>query len=391
MTSQHTLTMHQGVKHLAKTQNALLTSVFFKAIADSLVGLFVPIYLLTHGLNLRQVMGYCVVVYLATFVALLVALKVSQYIGIKKVFVLGVGITAAFYYCLHALVPSQSYLLIALVDGCALGFYFGAYNLLLTSALSRSHESRGYSVLQVAGLIAGVIGPLAGSLFIKQLSYNDLFIFVFAILLVTPIPLFFSKDHRAHRAPLQLSTLLVATKAKQRIDRSVFLQGMLYGAGTIWPLYLYMHYPHIVLLGVLSTVSGALVVVMTYYIGRSVDQHQRAAYGVGSLLYAPTWLTRLLFITPVGLSINSMAASVLAIAPTLAVAKDIFHTAKVSKNRMAHFARIEFYMDLGRVITFGAACLAGNLTAMFIISAIASLGYFSCRPKPIARAARVVV
>jgi MFS family permease len=330
-------------------------------------------------------MLYCVIVYACTFTTLQIALKLCQYIGTKKVLTLGIVLMAAFYYMLHSLVISKTFTTIAVVDGSSLGLYFGAYNMLLTKAMKRSHEGHGYALQLVIGMLAGVLGPLIGSLIIKQLSFQNLFLVVIVILAITPIPLFFSKEYKPSHESLKLSAVLTGSPARKRIDRAVFLQGILYGSGTIWPLFLYIHYPHIVALGILASISAALVLIGTYVIGNSVDKHQGSAYGLGSLFFAPTWLTRLLYVTPIGLAINAFSASLFAIAPTMAVSKDIFHTAKLSKSRSAHFSRVEFYMDAGRVTIFGIAFFTGNLTAMFVVSAFATLCFLGCRPKVYSR------
>jgi MFS family permease len=381
MTNYHIISMHQSAKHLAKSQNQLLLTVFLKAIADSLVTIYVPIYLLTHHVSLHFVLLYCIVVYCSTFLFVQLALKASQYLGVKKVLSSGILLTAAFYYMLYHLNASRNFILLALIYGAALGIYFGAYDMILTKSMKRSHEGNAYTYQQVAGMLAGVLAPLLGSLLIKEFSYQTLFLVVMVVLAMTPLPLFFSKDFRTRRESLALRTLLKGSNSRKRIDRAVFLQGVIYGGGTIWPLYLFIHYRHIVALGILASISAGLVMLFTFVIGRSIDKHQRSAYVLGSVSFAPTWVTRLMFISPVGLAFNAFASSVLAIAPTMAVLRDIYHIGKISKSRSAHFARVELYMDLGRICIFGVAFFASSLSIMFLVLSITTLFYASCKPK----------
>jgi MFS family permease len=387
MTNTHLLTMHQSSRHFASSQKQLLISVFLKAMADSLITIYVPIYLLIHGVSLRHVMAYCIVVYASTYVCLQVALKASQYIGMKKVLSGGIIMTAAFYCLLHSLIIRNTYIDIGCVDGAALGLYYGAYDLLLTKSMKRSREGNGFTLQQLAGMMAGVLGPLLGSLIIKELSFQDLFGIVIVVLAITPLPLFFSRDMKARREPLNMSAVFRGNPTHRRVDRAVFLQGILYGSGTIWPLYLYIHYPHIIALGILSSFSAGLVMVWTFIVGKRIDRQQRSAYSFGAISYAPTWLTRLIFISPIGLAVNACMSSVLAIAPTMAVARDIFHVAKTSKSRAAHFSRIECCMDGGRIGIFAVAFVANNLTAMFIVSSVATISYLSCRPRKVSHRA----
>ena len=378
MIIQQSIHLHTSVKYLSKVQNALLSTVFIKTTAESFVGIFVPIYLLTHGLTLKAVFTYSLLVFVTTFLSLLVALKFNQYLGMKKTMVLGILLTIGFYMALHNFTNGTNYEFIALVDGMSLGFYFGAYNLLLTKAMKRGREGKGAGVQQIVGIVAGVIGPTIGALVIKSLSFQSLFLIVTILLFLATLPLFFSKDIHSKRQTLELKKLL--TRRPHRADRAIFLQGIMYGSGAFWPVYIYIHYPHLTALGLLATVTSGLSVIATYLIGASIDKKQRLAYRLGGLLYAPTWISRLLFLTPIGLGINSLAASVLAISPSMAVSKDIFHIAKTSKNQTAHFARVELYMDGGRVCLFGLAVLIPNLTVVFIMTSIFALLYVGCAP-----------
>lgn len=373
--------MHASAKHLSSSQNELLLTVFLKAVADSFVSIYIPIYLLTHGVGLRSVLLYCIVVYTITFVAVQSSLKLSQHLSTKWVLAIGIGMTAVFYALLHSLAPDKSYLLIALIDGAAVGFYYGAYDLLLTKAMKRSQESKAFTYQQIAGMLAGVIGPFIGSLIVSQWSFHDLFMVVIILLLITPLPLLFSKGSTSPHEPLKLGGVFKGSESLRRVDRAVFLMGVLYASASVWPLYLYIHYPNIITLGILTSISSGLVLFSTFVIGRSVDRHHRRAYSIGSLTYAPTWLTRLIFITPLGLTANAFIGSILSIAPTMAVTKDIYHHAKITENRTAHFSRVEFYMDAGRIVIFIIAYVSTSLTLMFIVSSLASVLFMTCRPK----------
>ena len=385
MLIQQSIQLHTSVKYLAKVQNALLLTVFIKTTAESFVGVFIPIFLLTHGLSLKAVFTYSLLVFITTFLSLLVALKCNQYLGMKKTMLIGILLTIGFYLALHSFINGVNYKIIALVEGVSLGFYFGAYNMLLTKAIKRGREGRGASIQQIVGITAGVIGPTIGAFIIKGLSFQDLFLVVTLLLVLAPIPLFFGKEVYAKRESLLLGSLV--SRSPNRADKAVFLQGIMYGSGTFWPVYIYLHYPHLTALGILTTVASALTVIVTYIIGSSVDKRQRLAYRLGGLLYAPTWISRLLFLTPIGLGLNSLFASVLAIGPTMAVSRDIFHIAKTSKNQTSHFARVELYMDVGRAGLFAVAMLIPNLTTLFVLTSISALLYIGCAPKR--RSARI--
>ena len=379
MITQQSIHIHTSIKYLSKVHNELLITVFIKATAEGFVGIFVPIFLLTHGLSLRAVFTYSLLVFVTTFFSILIALKCNQYLGMKKTMLVGILLTIGFYLSLHGLTSGINYKIIALVDGLALGFYYGAYNMLLTKSMKRGREGKGASVQQVVGIIAGVLGPTIGALLIKGLSFQSLFLIVSILLVTAPVPLFFGKEVKAKRELLHLSSLF--TEKPTRVDRAIFLQGVMDGSGVFWPVYIYLHYPHLTALGILSTVTAALVITTTYLVGSSVDKKQRLAYRLGAVLYAPTWISRLLFLTPVGLGLNSLSASVLAIGPTMAVSKDIFHIAKTSKNQTAHFGRVEFYKNGGRACLIAIAILLPNLTAIFILTSLATLLYIGCAPK----------
>jgi hypothetical protein len=377
MLTQHLIHFQNTATYIGKEQKELLFTVFTKSIAESLVAIYVPIYLLTNGVSVRSVFLYYVLAYLTLAFSMMLAQKSNQVIGAKKTLVIGVAITALFYYCLHSLTDGIDFRSIAILNGIALGFYFGAYNVLLSHAMKTSTEGKSYTLQQLTAMFAGVIGPLLGALFIQGLSFQSLFLIVIVVLLIAPVPLFFSTDFKMPSQPLKASAIF--TRKISRVDRATFLYGINSAAAIFWPAYIYLHYPHIIALGIFASLSSGAIILVTYIVGAKIDQDQDLGYGAGAVSHASSWISRLLFITPAGLVLNSFIGSITAIGSTMAVNKDIFHVAKISNNESAHFVRTEFLLCTGRVFVFGSALLIANVYVLFVAASAAALLFTTCR------------
>ena len=86
-----------------KEMDELYVSVGIKALAQSIITIFIPVYLYKLGLSISSIALYYLIFYFTISFCMYFAMKLNHKIGLKKVLALGTLILIAYYYLLDSL------------------------------------------------------------------------------------------------------------------------------------------------------------------------------------------------------------------------------------------------------------------------------------------------
>ena len=98
-----------------KELDELYISFFFKSFAEAMISIFIPIYLLTLGFNIVDVMVYYLVYYIALIIAMFPGMWFSSRLGIKKTIAFGTILLTVFYYFINNIAPGIPFYFLAKV------------------------------------------------------------------------------------------------------------------------------------------------------------------------------------------------------------------------------------------------------------------------------------
>jgi len=213
-------------------------------------------------------------------------------------------------------------------------------------------------------IIAGMLGPLIGSLFISKISFNFSFIIVTVFLFASVLPLFYTKDMKIKKEKISLKTIIRAGS----IRRGIIYQadGVLQLVGAVfWPIFIYLTLGSIVSLGVIISLTSLFLIIFMVYIGDLADRKKEKTLRAGIFLHAPTWIARLFFLTPFGLLIMNFLGSLTAAMITVPFNKIIYEKARKTKNIANYFIFREFHLGIGRAIILIIATITQSITWMF--------------------------
>lgn len=370
------LDYHIHFPHLDILKNRLYEVYLFHTIgyfAISLFGIFIPIYLLTLGYTLSQVFVFLIIEFVSVSVSALLVMMIAARYGLKHAVFLHIPAILVAILALYSLETLEIPInLIAILLGIHVAFKWLPVHALFANYSHKDHRS--FEVAQLISLptAASIIGPLAGGLIIFFLGFKALFVIAGLILILSVIPLFYTKEIRP-RVDFSPSRLGVYIRKYPKLMAANSLHIMRMSAEKIiWPIFVFLTLKDVVSVGIIGALLGAGIVVFTLFIGRiSGKAGKGKLLRVGGVLLALVWFSRIYVTSPLTMYLLTFAAGLFTV--LVAVPIDTITYTKAKEINIYEFLVVrELAVNLGRAILVIAALLMANI---FLVSfSIAGLG-----------------
>ena len=349
-----------------KKLDALYLSYFIKLFGDSFIGGLTTVFLLSKGFRVPQVALYFLIYFVVAFLVSFPARSMMKHIGVGKT--LGIGILAYIVYCLMlrqiGAIPLE---LVGVVFGVASGLYFSAFNIELAHALQKSKtEGAAVAIIRIIAVLASVVGPLVGSIFMTKVSFQALLLVVSFISLASLLPLFASKDYRVKLPVFSIPRIMQL--GNTRLAATLALRGAVeIGIDILWPAFIFLNYQSFIAVGGILSATSLLMTLVIYVAGKYSDLRQADSYRLGVLSHAPTWIIRLLLLSPGGLLISNILGSMTAYFIDIPFNKALYHKANESGVAADFFIFAGLFTCLGRAGLLVTVAAFPDLTVLFIL------------------------
>jgi MFS family permease len=359
---------------LNRELSELYMTVALRTFALSLISIFVPIYLLNLGYSLVDVLVFYIVFCVLHSVFSFFAAKLSLKIGLKHSIAMSMPFLILFYILLYTLTSYNWPLaLLALVAGAQNALFWVAFHMDFTKFSAKKVRGEEFSMLKIITSVLNVIGPMVGAAIISFISFHYLFLFVSSLLIISLIPLFYSKDTRV-KHDFSLEKMVKSSSLKNFV---VFMgSGAEFGAtAVIWPLFIFLIVGTYLSLGIITSIATFLSLITVYLVGRMCDRFdRRRILKFGSVAHSMAWFFKSVASTgPQVVLINSVSGIIDSF-------KDIPYNAmvydKASKKSMVEFIVFrEIALHIGKMIFFALIILLVVLSRGLILAGLASLTY----------------
>jgi len=350
-----------------KELDELYISFALKTLAIALINIFVPVYLLQIGFSVVDIISYYLIYYLAiSFLAPFGSLLNSK-IGVKKGMAFGTVFLVFHFFALNQVSTGLHFAIPALLYGINTAIYWPGFHFEFTSFVDKKREARQMSVINIVALAVSALAPLLGAIFISEISYTFLFLVVMVLLVLSIIPLFFTKDIKGDRPDFSFKKIIKAdTKEKglAYIGLGVLATSLL----IFWPLFIYLELKTVLSLGVIVTLTSILMIFYTYLVGKWADKHKRKILKLGIVTHSLSWISRLFFLSPMGLFLNNIFSSASVTLLDLPFNKLTYEGARKSKNKANYFMFREAALGIGRASMLVLALFVFNLKLLFILT-----------------------
>jgi len=291
---------HRHILHFLRNRelNELYVSIAARYLALSMIGVFVPIYLLDLGYSLPSVMIFYAILYGTHAVFTIPAGKIACRFGFKHSILFSLPLLVSFYVLLYALHHYQFPIYaIAVIYGINMALFWMGYHSDFSKCSSRECRGKQVGTAQAAATAFNVIGPVTGGIILTFVGFDVLFIIVSVMLLASAIPLFLSKD--IHE-PVKFSIRGVFRDNRIRDVPAYFGKGIEHATGIIiWPIFIFFFVLNsYTSLGFVFSLSIFFSLVFAFVVGKFSDINRRLVLRLGSLFNALVWVFRAFARTP---------------------------------------------------------------------------------------------
>lgn len=367
---------HRHILHFLRNRelNELYISIAIRIFALSMIGVFVPIYLMNLGHTFASVMLFYAVLCSTHVLCVFPAAKFSSRFGFKHTILFSIPFLILFYAMLYTI---EQYMwplyVLGLLFGINNAFFWIGYHMDFARFSDRGSRGEEVGLAKIAFSLFSVAGPLAGGLILEFTGFSILFILVSVSLILSVTPLFFSHDvHEKMEFPLRS----VFSGQSIRDFISYLGRGMEHSSGVVvWPVFIFFFiFNDYLALGFVSSLSLLFSLFFAFVVGRFSDIDSRLILRLGGLFNAAVWALRAIVRLPLHVyitdSLYGMSQS------AVQIPFDALNYDKANmENRLRTIMFREISINMGGFLLYLIMFLAGSFILGFTIAGGASLLY----------------
>ncbi|MBI4089994.1 MAG: MFS transporter [Candidatus Kerfeldbacteria bacterium] len=296
MIRQHLHFPHYFKIHLPVQLEELYLTAALMDFAGAAIALFEPIFLWTLGYGIRQIMMFYLLLYGVYFFVLPLGGKfVARYGPERSIMVSTVCLVGYFLALVGIQVYWWLFMVAPILFALQKTFYWPAYHFEFMRYSSKQERGREFSGIWAITTLMYVLGPVAGGFVVKFFGFTPLFVGAAAIILLSSLPLFATKNLPKPEAYSYWNSLRLPFR--RRYLKSTFgylgLGGELIGM-TVWPIFIFLIYGDLFNLGLLVGAAALVTAVTTLVAGKWTDRTaKRRVLSISAISEAVTWLLRI--------------------------------------------------------------------------------------------------
>ncbi|MBI2666620.1 MFS transporter [Candidatus Woesearchaeota archaeon] len=365
--------------------NVVYLSVALRSFGISLLGLFVPLYLIKdQDFSLAAVLGFYLFFSVILAISTPIAGAFSARFGMKHTVLVSVPLYLGFLFLLYFLPflkiasssPSSffsriSLLLPAALLGISIAFYWMGLHQVIYRVSTRKHRGEAIGKQKAVTVLGTIAGPLVGGFIISFSGFPLLFAVAAVFLILSAGFLLFNKEkHTSYHFSLRS-----LVPGKEHWKNSLFFvsQGTrVIADGMLWPLLVFFLLEDYLSLGFLGTLFAGGSALLLWFMGRKSDHYnKRDLVRWLTPLESASWFFRSLvdsFSQILGITIFSVLVTGVREAPLSALEYD-----KAQGDITAYFVNREIFVALGRIFMLTFVLLTDSITGGLFFQGIANL------------------
>ena len=279
-----------------KELNHFYSAVAIMTFADSLINIFVPIYLFQLNYPIYSIIFFYFLVSFSFVIFSYPGAKIVSKIGVKHAILYSTPFLIAFYLGLR-IINQHSWIFFLLPILLSWRMILYNYGYHLNYIVHSDSKNRGKEVSFLAGLaiVVHVLSPLIGGFIALYAGFQVLYIIGSILLVAGTIPLFFSKD-KYESLKFTRKDLWKAIFSKKEKGTLISFSGYAIESiigRTIWPIFLITVLISISKTGIVVTLSMIISLLVFYFIGKITDKYNKIKLlKFGTLLYFFAWIGR---------------------------------------------------------------------------------------------------
>jgi len=280
-----------------KEMKLMYFSVFLMGFAESMIAIFVPVYLYRLNYPLWLIVIFYFLVSFCFLILSLLGARLVSKMGIKHSIFVSTIFLISYYLLLNCLGSSKIiFYILPILMAIKMIFYNYGYHLNFLLHSQKSKRGQELSVLGIANTLSGAIGPLVAGVILVVFNFGVLFSAGTGLLIIGALALFLGKENYE---PVEISISETLNYIKNKDNWRNFTSFMGYAIESsinreIWPIYLIILLVSYDKMGLIVTLSFIVSILAYYLIGNLSDKYnKRKLLKVMTGLYFLGWLSRI--------------------------------------------------------------------------------------------------
>lgn len=379
---------HVGFDELSE----LYASEFMRSLAMSVVGIFVPIYLLKLGYSLQTIIAMQIVWAASRPAFSYVAAKSVALLGPKHTMALGTVVQIVY---LAVLVSIESLNWPLALLGILGSLSYALYNIAIQVDFSKvkhtEHGGKELSFITICERIGSSLGPLVGGLVASFYNPKATIIIAIIVMAGSLVPIFMSAE------PTRVKQKIILKGFPWRRHKWDFISASFFGVENvvsvvIWPIFIALavfQQNTFAAVGLLVSLSTVVALGAIYLIGKLIDKHKGGAMlKFGTVSNAVVHLIRPFVNTPVQAFTLSFINEPMTASYRMPYSKGLYDSAdSVPGYRIVYITLFDTFRMLGLFVFWVGAYIASFyitndivlLKWLFVVGALCSLGILTQR------------
>ena len=279
-----------------KELNQFYLTMFLTTFAESLISIFVPIYLFNLGYPIYQILFFYFLLSIYFLLLAFPAAKIVSKIGEKHSILLSTPFAILYYLGLIFITKSTLlFFILPLFHSLRMVLFNYGFHLNFVTHSHQKKRGRELATFGIVLIIASALAPYIGSL-LATINFPLAFATSSLLIILGTAPLFLTKDKR-ERMDFNFKGLFKKTFSKKNKGNFISFSGYAIESiigRTIWPIFL------IIIIGTISKtgliISASLIIsLLTFqFIGRLTDKVDKIRLlKIGTFLYFLGWVGRI--------------------------------------------------------------------------------------------------
>jgi hypothetical protein len=290
---------HYIHKFFQDRYNELIISDSLRGFALSLIALFIPLFLLTHGYTLVELLVFEFIVLVFSYLSHVWVDEILPSIGLKHGLILSYVLIVTFYAMLfnfESLMFLHKYvylLLIGILNALSFSFYWMSHHHYFIDTTESKTRGKKLGLLVSIPVLLSVVSPLIGGYIISTAGYSVAF-FVTILLLVAGSLFLFPKDEIHDKFSRDWGRIFRGFSLHRNM--MYLLEGVVFiSGGFFWPVFLYFIGIEPLHIGGLYFASNVAYAISSYIGGKLSDTSMKrfitslGAIGHGFSLIGRAW------------------------------------------------------------------------------------------------------
>lgn len=350
-----------------------------EAVAGTVIGIFVPVYLLNSGFSLRMIFVYYLIYSAGVPIFFMTAAKVCERYGVRRTFLARIPFVFLFYGALFMVdkFPFLVFVLPILKSLEASLMYYPMHFIFINQA-ENDDMSKHVSHLFAWPQIVGIIMPIVSGAIALLFGFKNLFALVFVVYFVSIFIYLRFEDYRIETKFDFQKVFAFFKKYPKYIVMEVFENIREDMHGIVWPIFFYFTIASslgekigIASVGSINSITAVVVLLFTMLMGKIADKYSKnKLMKFGFMLATLTWVTAYFLDNNIYLYLFSILFSFVSVMIELPYQALTYQLAKKDEQSSEFIVFREIPLFFARAVVYIACILLiANLKITFLIAA----------------------